>query len=245
MNSALLVTLGLSQNESEVYLALLSLGEASVLELSRKIHKNRTHTYDLLHSLTEKGLVSYVILNNKQFFHAANPERLMGYLNDQENEIKKQKELLKKELPEIIGLQSSIRQKTAVQMYRGKEGIKTIYNEILRSTKSYSILGATGTITQALEFYFPHHEKERVKQKISLKIIFNSQLKGKEISQGRAFCSMRFLPESYSSPVPILLFNDKVVTLIWDELSAVVVENKKVAEAYRKYFELLWKLSQK
>ena len=137
---ALLKNVGLSENESEVYLALLSMGEASVLEISEKINKNRTHTHDLLHALIDRGLASYVIAHNKKQFRASNPEKLIDYLREKEEKIERQKKEIEKELPALMNLQNSTKKKTNVEIYCGKEGIKSVYNEILRTAKRYFIL---------------------------------------------------------------------------------------------------------
>lgn len=245
MDMELLRSIGLSNNEAEVYLALLALGEASVLEVCEKIHKNRTYVYDLLHSLVEKGLASYSVSDSKRYFRAVTPTHLIDMLGDKEKEIRKQKEEFRKALPELLKLQNTEKKTTKVELYSGKEGIKTVYNEILRSVKSYAILGATGKITEELEFYFPHHERERVRRKIGLKILFNPELRKKEVVMNRKYCSVRFLPGYSSSPLPMLLFGNKIGFIIWDQPSAIVIESKIIGEAYKTYFELLWNLSEK
>ena len=80
MDISILIKAGLTNRESEAYLALLQLQEALVSEISKKTKENRTHIYDTLNSLIEKGFVSYVIKNGKKYFRAAPPEKLIEYL---------------------------------------------------------------------------------------------------------------------------------------------------------------------
>ena len=71
---------GLSDNEIKVYLASLSLGTSKVNEISKKADLLRTTTYEVLKTLVEKGLVSYVIKSGVRYFEAAYPNKLINIL---------------------------------------------------------------------------------------------------------------------------------------------------------------------
>lgn len=241
-NFAILKSIGLNDNEIRVYLALLELGDALASKIGEKVTINRTQIYDILEGLMEKGIVSYVIMNNRKYFKAASPKRLLGYIAEKESQLKEQEKKIQEMLPSLISLQKPKEKEVHVEIYKGKEGIKTIYNEILRETKEILVLGATGKIAQVMPYYFPGFEKKRIKSKIKLKLLFNASLKDKKITK-REVAQVRFLPKSYSSPIPTLVYKDKVVILIWKAPSAIVIEDKEIAQTYRKYFNLLWKIS--
>src|SRR4030042_4275062 len=75
---------GLTRNEAKVYLELLKSEELTANELSKKISTDRTLTYTLLNNLIEKGLVSYIIKQNKKFFKGKKPENLLNPLKERE-----------------------------------------------------------------------------------------------------------------------------------------------------------------
>ena len=62
-----LSNLGLSERESSVYLALLELGQTTTGPLSKKSSIPNSKIYEVLNSLEEKGLVSWVLKNNLPF----------------------------------------------------------------------------------------------------------------------------------------------------------------------------------
>ena len=68
---------GLTDNESKIYLALIDLGPSLAGQISRKTGMYRRSVYDTIEMLIEKGLVSYILQNNRKIFQAANPERLL------------------------------------------------------------------------------------------------------------------------------------------------------------------------
>src|SRR3989344_7186656 len=88
MNTEILTKIGLTQRESDAYLALLKLKEALASEISKKTKESRSHLYDTLKSLIEKGLVSYVIKNGKKYFRPSPPEKLLDYIQEKERTIK-------------------------------------------------------------------------------------------------------------------------------------------------------------
>jgi sugar-specific transcriptional regulator TrmB len=58
MNQEILQEIGLNKSESQVYLALLELGEAKTGQICNKLNIPNSHIYTDLDSLTKKGLVS-------------------------------------------------------------------------------------------------------------------------------------------------------------------------------------------
>src|SRR3989338_647839 len=61
MEAKILTEIGLTQKESEVYLALVELGSSSASNIIQKTGFHRAVVYDLLERLIEKGLVGHVV----------------------------------------------------------------------------------------------------------------------------------------------------------------------------------------
>ncbi|HLD77762.1 MAG TPA: hypothetical protein VJB16_01910, partial [archaeon] len=53
----------------------------------------------------------------------------------------------------------------------------------------------------------------------------------------------RYIAEESFSPLPTAVFGDNVVLMVWEPLTIIIVRNKEQADAYRKHFELLWKVA--
>src|SRR3989338_5838037 len=77
---AALRTLGFSEKEATVYVALLELGRGTVTEIARKAGINRTTGYDILDSLSNKGVVNVSGKEPKQEYAAQPPEAVVTYL---------------------------------------------------------------------------------------------------------------------------------------------------------------------
>jgi sugar-specific transcriptional regulator TrmB len=111
--------LGLTQNEVEIYLTLLNSGELSVNEIGSKSGLHRQVCYDALDRLVEKGFVSYIIKDNKKFFKALNPEKILDYLDEQKQEINSI-------LPDLNAMFVTEKEETEVEVIKGKNVLRTI-----------------------------------------------------------------------------------------------------------------------
>ena len=79
-----LEAIGLSKNESKVYLFLLRLGSSTATEITKESCVHRSNVYDALESLIKKGCVSYIKKMDRTYFAAANPENLKNILREKQ-----------------------------------------------------------------------------------------------------------------------------------------------------------------
>lgn len=241
MDNSILLEAGLTPREADAYLALLELQEALVLEISRKTKENRTHLYDTLNSLMNKGFVSYVIKNGKKYFRPSSPERLIEYLQEKQDKINTS-------LPELRDLFKPRTNSPTIEVYEGQEGIKTVLSDVLKENKEWLCLGSTGKSKEIIPFFLEHLHKQRIKQKVSLRVIYNNdefgEKRAKELEREK-YTQIRFM--SKSSPSTTYTYGNKVVIIHWekDKLFAIMIEDKSIADSYRSYFEELWKIAKK
>ena len=145
--------------------------------------------------------------------------------------------------PFVEGLQQkyhSTIEKEETNFYKGKEGLKTIFEDQLNS-KEILILGASPKAYEILQFYFKWYDKARKQKKISVRIIAtDKRIKKTNIP----LAEIRYLPEKYSNPVSVNIYNDKTAIVLWaKEPMAISIKNKEIADAYKTYFELMWKIA--
>jgi len=240
MNSEDLREFGLSNTEAKVYLALIELNNSQVGEITKKSGVNRTNVYDALERLIEKGLVSYVTENNKKVFEAVNPERFRLVVEE------KQEKLLHlvKELNEKC---SKNKQEESATILRGKNGVKSVYEDMLKEKKPIYIHGATGKFKERFPFYQQHWNDQRFKLKIPLKIIWSERVrKDRKKDIHLRIVDMRFLPDSYDFPSMTITYSDKVATIVWTETPfAFVIKSKEAVKSSLTYFNLLWNIAKK
>jgi len=233
MEIKVLQQLGLTEAESRVYLALLELGPSLAGQLSRKTGLHRRNVYDITERLIQKGLIGYILKNNRRFFEASSPERLREIIEE------KQKSL-SEILPQLKELYSQTKEKHETNFYKGTEGLKTVFQDQLES-KEILILGASSSAFEILPFYFKWYDKDRVKKRIKARIITN-----KQFNKSIPLSEIRYLSEKYSSPLAINIWNDKVAIILWKNPPlAIVIKQQEIADSYKRYFEMIWKIAKK
>lgn len=241
MDKNILVNAGLTFRESEAYLALLELKESLVSELSKKTKENRTHLYDTLNSLIKKGLASYVIKNGKKYFRPSSPEKIIDYLREKEK-------FIEEKLPELNKLYKPKIKAPVVEVFEGKEGIKTVLRDVLKENKEWLCLGSTGKSKEVIPFFLEQLHKQRVKQKLELKVIYNDDKFGKERGkevEKQKYAEVKYMPKT--SPTTTYIYGEKIIIIVWEKekLVAVMINDKDIADSYRSYFNGLWGIGKK
>jgi len=234
---------GLSEKEAKVYLACLELGEVTASDISLKSNLPRTLIYDILERLIDLGLTSYVVKNNKKYFIASDPHELQRIIKEKEAEIDKI-------LPDLENLQKIKGVKRPkVEVYEGIEGMKTIMDNILRSNiKEFFAYGSSRSSYEVMPAFMDDWHKQRIKKKVIMKILYNNTKqardKVKSIPKTLKYADYKFMPIELESPTATLIYGNKVVLQSWTkEPFAVLIEDERMAENQKRYFEELWKLS--
>ena len=218
-------------------MVLIQLGSASANEISRKSGVHRVSVYDALRGLREKGLISQIMKANKLLFEAGNPEKIQHMIEEKESELKEAKEII----PSLLLDFQSASQRQEVHSYGGLAGIKTALQEMLKSKTEILDFGAEYKIKQFLPYDYPKWDKERIKQKIKMRIVANIRIKPITIP----LTTIKYIPSEFNSSVSTYIFDEKVALIMWvDNPIAILIEHKHVYESYKNYFEYLWKTAQ-
>ena len=126
--------LGFSEVETSVYTAFLKLGGARPASVvAKKAGLKRGHTYNILSSLQEKGLVQELIKNGIRHFTCSPPDAFLSIVEHRQKELDQKKNKLLSMLPLLESLQSDLNGSPQVRFYQGMEGIKEIFEDKLRT----------------------------------------------------------------------------------------------------------------
>jgi len=238
MDIAILQEAGLSTTEAKVYLALLELGSALAGEITKKAEINRTNVYDALERLITKGLVTHVITANRKVFEPIAPERLGEILQEKQDKIKSF-------LPQLNELYKASKVKEDATLFKGKKGIKSLYEEFLKDGKEFYVYGAESRFTDMFPAYQKDWNERRAKLGINMKIIFSERVREIKRSQKFKKCQMHFLPKQYEFPSTILIGKNIVATVVWTEVPfGFLVKSKEAVKGHMTFFEILWKVAQ-
>lgn len=226
---------GLTATEAKIYLALLELSSAQAGEITKKSAVNRTNVYDALERLIEKGLVSFVVSANKKMFEPVNPTRLKEILQEKQEKIQQV-------LPKLQELYKQTKSEEDATIFKGKKGIKSIFQEMLKQKSNIFVYGAESRFKEMFPFYQKHWNDERAKKKINMKIIYNEKVKNEKQKENLKLATLKFLPAHYDFPSTIIIYTNKVITIVWTETPlGFMITSKEVVKSNLNFFDLLWK----
>ncbi|MFZ5955839.1 MAG: TrmB family transcriptional regulator [Nanoarchaeota archaeon] len=234
-----LINYGLSEKETELYLACLKLGETSSYRLAELTNIKRSTIYDLTESLKKKGILTSFVKDKKTYFRAESPKMLIKMLKEKEDSINQI-------IPELEKISNSTKQKTILNIYEGISCIKNAAYEMLEA-KEILVYGSSQMAEEVLKHFGENFARRRVERKITLKAIlepnYPEYMKDKKISK---YTFVKKLKKFEGQKSAYFIYNDTLLTLtLGDEIIAVKIKNKDMVNFQREIFEFLWEHSNK
>ena len=222
--------LGLSPNEIKVYLTLNDHGSTKAGKIAKLAKIDRSSCYNSLKLLIEKGLVSYAIMDNVRWFQATGPKRILDYLREREEDVKEV-------LPELQKRHKAAKLAGQVRMFKGIKGVKSIFLDIARTAEDNFVFGSEGQFSERIPEFALQFERLKRENKFKTKLILR---KGREEIKKRR-SEHRYIIAA-PSPAVTTIYGDKVAIIVWTtEPEGIIIENKAAAQAYKSYFDFMWK----
>ena len=173
------------------------------------------------------------IQNNVKYFYPIDPEQIPEMIEERADEIRNK-------IQELKNLTKKIPQNTKVELFRGKEGLKTIIRGVIRENKPYIFIGEAEKYFSEIEIFTIQALKQIEEKKIPGRVLASENQKFK-VAKTEEY---KLLPEEYISEISTWTYGDKTALFIWSEpFYVILIENKSVADSNRKTFEYLWKIA--
>ena len=236
MNSEeVLQKLGLTEKETKVYLALLRVGEAPVVTVAKQADIPRTHCYDILRTLSEKGLVNAILQNGHYRYTAVSPHQVKRIFS---NRLQAFEELL----PSLETIYQGAVDRPTVRFFVGKDGMKAIHQEFLAEAKELLFYGAGEDWVKSFNDW-EDFTRALIRARITIRELVRHlpemDTYGKLYDGERR--QMRFIPDTWAFPSDCAIWDNKVAFLTYGEdMHGVVVESNTISASQRQVFELLW-----
>jgi len=245
MLEPILLEIGLTQNETKIYLTLLKIGESKTGEILKNSGINSGRIYEILSSLQKKGLVSYIEKSGVKYFHAANPKRILDYLEEKKQTIENQEKNYKEILPKILSTIETTEQ-TKIEIYTGLKGMKTAYSKELEyPKKTLYVFGVLrdAAYLKAVVNYIMAHGTERERKKIKIRKILSDDARPHRKNHEKT-AQIKYLP--YMSSVGINVIGSlSIIGIFSQEPIFITIEDENVAQSFKEQFSFLWKQAKK
>lgn len=145
---------GLDNSEAKIYLSLLTLGKGTVHDIAKESGLNRTSSYSVIDRLKSKGFIGNVKGVNKKYFSAVRPQRFLQIQKDNWAS-------LEKNIDELNYMYENAKKSQGVELYEGKEGLKTVLDMILDEAKEISIFGDGDSFKRSIPGWSENYSNKR------------------------------------------------------------------------------------
>jgi len=246
METKQLEELGLTKNESLIYLHLLKKGETTTGRIIKETGIANSRVYESLNTLIGKGLVSYNVQKDGKHFQAESPKK---FIELEEQRKKKISELV----PQLNDLKNTEEKETLTAVYEGYEGFKTAFKKIIDDCPvggQIDIIGFSQPkySSDSLRLFLDNINLKCVQKKQKLRFILDDAggaWQGADRKKMK-YNEVKHLPKGYITPAAMDIFEDYVYIFLWEEKPFVfMIKNKKIAESFKTYFNLMWNIAKK
>jgi sugar-specific transcriptional regulator TrmB len=233
----------LTQAEVKVYLALLDAGSSSAGKILETSRLQNSVVHRALNTLIEKGLINFVQEGKKRIYQATDPEGFFHFMDEKRSRFAQL-------LPELKQRQQLAGKKESASIFRGLKGIKEVYSSLISTkAKEYNTFGGGKRVTYEImgENWWKNLHTRRIACKLPARQIFDETIRGfgQELNK-RPLSQVRFLPQQFEQLTETIIVGGKVGIVVFAEHPyGFLIEDKVVAESYRKQFEMLWKMARK
>ncbi|MCC7570860.1 hypothetical protein KO465_05965 [Candidatus Micrarchaeota archaeon] len=246
MDYAILEKIGLTKNESIVYLTLIELGTSKTGEILKKSKLNSGRIYEILESLKNKGVVGETIINNVKHFTAAPPEQLLEYIEKKREQLNIEEEKVRVLIPKLKKMRNADTKKIKVITYYGPKGLKTAVYEavnLLREGDEIFAMGVTEKKNKKFNEFWKKVNLEYQKRKLKCKLIISD--KGKYFKEIKKIPCVSVKVLEGITPNTVNIFgNDKVLIMNYKEpTSCILIYSEDTATSFKEFFEQLWKMA--
>lgn len=239
MKLQMLVDMGLTQSQAKTYLELVKAGSLTPPQLAKRTGESRTAAYMALGKLTEIGLAEEVPGAKKQTYVAASPSALQRFLAKRREELAALESNFRDELPTMLDYYYTYRGKPGVRFYEGKEGLKEIYKDHLRTREYVYVLQtpADAEFGDVLYNYLDKRAALNITSELMGPALPSTVQWARENDKRLKRTTMWFPPKCYTAPVEICIYGNKVSMISFgDEAVGTIIESPQIAHAMRELY---------
>ncbi len=246
---AVLMGLGLSLNESRIYVSLLEKGIATTTEIAAASGVHRVNVYDSVSKLKEKGLVGEVSQKGKKCYQAAPPQSLRNIIKEKEMQ-------LDKVLPQLEIVRALNPQSNCVQLFEGYGCVRNMFLHFLSLKKDIYSMGIPKFVLEQMgknemdgKYFQDVIHKRRAEQKQMMYHIYNQDAVERiKFLNTLPYTEARYLENDSGNAVVTTICGDEVFIKVFSKdgktkPQIIAIKNQLIADAYKEQFLVLWEVA--
>jgi sugar-specific transcriptional regulator TrmB len=233
-----LLNTGLSKIEVDSYLTILTNGPIGAGKVAKLTNNYRANVYQAIERLKSKGYISEIQGKKSRLFEALSPNHII-------NDFNKKKQALENIIPALNQMKSTTIATTSMRIVEGVSGWKNLLDEFIEIGKERVVYGIPKEV-KMLEGFFKDYHKKRAQKNINLRHLFNYDAKKRiKITNKLPYTKSKYLPKELDQPVSTSICGSLIALTVYSgkNITTLLIDNQTIADAYKKYFEYLWKIA--
>lgn len=245
-----LMELGLTENEANLYITSLSLGEIPLSDLAKALGISRPNIYKVIKTLERHGLAKFSDRDKyERGFIVESPTIVLEKLREKKEQIAK---LDRELIPDLSNLLTKYHQSggaTKIKVIQGHDQFLKLFFQIIEEAEKTSEFFGSATDFIGFVSWKEEHKwiKERIKKGISIKSLLLDTVDARILARTdkTQMRETRILKTGNSFKASFQLFGNKVI--IWQPKAplAILIEDKLIFEMLKSVFYELWENSVK
>ncbi|MFH0837842.1 MAG: helix-turn-helix domain-containing protein [Patescibacteria group bacterium] len=242
-----LEAIGLSKIEVDAYLTLLKTAGAQPASiLANRMGINRTTAYKALINLSKLGLATKTMKHGIICFFTEDPEDTLKSLVEEKRTILKEvNTTILAALPSLIVGEEGSLHLPKIRYYEGVDGIKQVYEAVLKEGVDYYRYGDITKIYGTLGDFVEDYIKRRNKMGITAHAIMPYHKRSEELykKDSEELRKALYIPyDLFPIEGEVRIFGNKVaiLSLKQDSPISVIIESEVVARMFKSIFMLTW-----
>ncbi len=244
MDTTILRKAGLTESQAKGYLALIEHGSLTPTQLANHTGESRTNGYMICEKLEKLGLATKKE-GKKALYAPSHPSALETLAEKRRKVVIRNEHDVQQGISPLIDLFFAATETPGTRTLQGVEGIKKVYADTLRAKSDiYLVRTLADDVDLGVE-YFNTYRIQRAKNNITTHALTPTTPAAIERMQSGEDKKLRFmrtlLPHnSYTAPVEIDVYDDKVVLISFGETQmATIITSPFIAEAIRQLLRIL------
>jgi len=229
----LLKSIGLTENEIEVYLDLLKNKASTAYMVAQRINQHRSGVYEAIKKLQNRGFIVEIQDENRKLYQTKEYTAIEEYLKQKQSELKEISSYLKNisntEIPE-----GSI--SVSYGLTRLRAALSSIFDlkqEILMWILPKDIETILG------EWFLEEIYETTMKKQIPIKIIYSDQFDtSKDLFKNNTL-DVKYINED-TNIFTILCSNTVFLIVLANPISVIEMKNDNIAEGFKSRFYIFW-----
>lgn len=243
MDKATLTSLGLTESQAKAYQALVQFGPTTPPLLATRAGEKRTNAYKILDRLVELGLATKNESAKKTTYSAAHPTALETLAKKHRNEALEQEKRVKNVMPNLLNFFYSYSEQPGVRFFQGKDGIKEIFDDMLRTHQDIYLVRSPADIEFYDEAFYDTFKKQRARlgiQTYALTPKLPGVNRDPKIDEANLFNRTWLPKDAYDGATEWNVYGNKLAIISsGEEAIGMIIESPLIAESFKQLFGIM------